>query len=93
MKSAIRKEDTLIRLGGDEFVVGFPVRDDQSDEVDFVVRKLERKLNMPIDLGFNRKVTISASIGLALFPRDGENLEALMASADDAMYQIKKSRA
>ena len=36
---------------------------------------------------------ISASIGLALFPRDGENLEALMASADNAMYQIKKSRA
>jgi diguanylate cyclase (GGDEF)-like protein/PAS domain S-box-containing protein len=93
MKSAIRKEDTLIRLGGDEFVVGFPVRDDQSDEVDFVVRKLEEKLNMPIDLGFNRKVTISASIGLALFPRDGGNLEALMVSADNAMYQIKKGRA
>jgi GGDEF domain-containing protein len=46
-----------------------------------------------IDLGFNRKVTISASIGLALFPRDGGNLEALMVSADNAMYQIKKGRA
>lgn len=92
MQVALRKEDVVVRLGGDEFVIGFPIRDEQNNEVDLVIKKLEAQLNSPIAIGFNRKVTVGASIGLALFPHDGENLEALTASADSAMYHIKKTR-
>lgn len=93
MKSVLRKEDILVRLGGDEFIIGFPVKDEHNEEIDMVMKKLEKQLSTSIDLGLNRKVTVSASIGLALFPQDGENVEMLMASADNAMYQIKKDRA
>lgn len=92
MQSVIRKEDILIRLGGDEFVIAFSIKDGNRDEVDLVVTKLRQQFSDKIMLESGQSVTIGASIGIALFPQDGENLEVLMATADSAMYRIKKKR-
>ena len=87
LKSCLRKGDTLARQGGDEFTVVLPdlhVRDDARKVAD----KFLECLNLPFDLGGN-KVTISASIGIAVFPHDGETIDELMRRADVAMYHIK----
>ena len=87
LKSCLRKGDTLARQGGDEFTVVLPdlhVRDDARKVAD----KFLECLNLPFDLGGN-KVTISASIGIAIFPHDGETIDELMRRADAAMYHIK----
>jgi diguanylate cyclase (GGDEF)-like protein len=92
MQSVVRKEDILIRMGGDEFVIAFLIKDGSRDEINLIVNKLQKQLNTAVDLDLNRTVTVGASIGIALFPQDGEDMETLMANADNAMYQIKKKR-
>lgn len=92
MRSILRKEDILVRLGGDEFVIGFPIKNEQSEEITKVIEKLEKLLNTTVNLEADRTIMIGASIGTALFPQDGENLTLLIASADNAMYQAKRSK-
>lgn len=92
MQSVVRKEDILIRMGGDEFIIAFLVKESGRDEINLIVNKLQKQLNTTVDLDLNRTVTVGASIGIALFPQDGEDMETLMANADNAMYQIKKKR-
>jgi len=92
MQSVIRKEDILIRLGGDEFVIGFPIKDGGTDESEQVINKLQQQLTTEIVLGDGLPVAIGASIGTALYPRDGADLGSLMTHADSAMYQMKKQR-
>ena len=90
MQTTIRKEDILIRLGGDEFVIAFTLRNEDRDEIDLFVEKLQNRFKTQINLNNGQSITIGSSIGIAVSPHDGENIETLMTNADSAMYQSKR---
>jgi predicted signal transduction protein with EAL and GGDEF domain len=77
----------VARLGGDEFLVLAP---DVSSEtqVEEIAERLIAAISEPLDLN-GRKVVARCSIGIALFPDNGETAQTLMANADNAMYQAK----
>jgi diguanylate cyclase (GGDEF)-like protein len=87
LTSSIRDSDTVARLGGDEFAVlleGVQGREDCLA----VAHTIEQALNA--DTGFfGLDVEIAASIGLAIYPDDGVDEDALIRAADAAMYQVK----
>ena len=89
LASRIRAEDTAARWGGDEFVLVLSRLDDEHSVIGFadaIVALLEE----PFDLD-GQPAFISASVGISLFPRDGDDGEALLLRADTAMYRAKKS--
>lgn len=88
LKVHIRASDTVVRLGGDEFIVIIDKLHDK-EEVVAIVRKILKEVAMPI-VYKNHTRKISASIGISLFPEDGEEENALLKNADMAMYQAKE---
>ena len=89
MKTCVRAVDTIARLGGDEFVVLAPDINDAGD-IDTVASKLLMTLSQPYDI--DGQAAISApSIGISIYPDDGNNVDDLMKHADTAMYQAKHS--
>ena len=87
LRAVLRDEDVLSRLGGDEFIVMAPRTDPQRAAV--VAQKLLDVIAEPsvVD-GYH--LSLSASIGIALYPDDGTVLESLSKSADVAMYRAKQ---
>ena len=87
LTSNIRDSDTVARLGGDEFAV---LLEEVQGRDDFLAaaQKIKQALNTGTNF-FGLGVEIAASIGLALFPDDGANEDALMRAADAAMYRVK----
>ncbi len=83
----IRKYDFLSRFGGDEFVMIMPLLEDQS-EVFSVIRKIIDSFNQEFDLG-KAKVDITPSIGISVFPDDGDTPTKLLKNSDLAMYRAK----
>ncbi len=89
LRARIREEDTVGRLGGDEFVV--IARDlHGAADADAVANILLEAFDLPFALG-QRSLQITVSIGIALFPEDGEDLSTLLRKADIAMYGVKRS--
>ena len=86
VKSIVRKTDTVARIGGDEFVIVLNTELNSNK----LVEKLLKIIQEPILHG-DISVSVSASIGVATYPRDGENIEALLAVADADMY-INKTK-
>lgn len=87
LKSTLRKSDMVSRLGGDEFTVILAgVRSAALSAQ--VAQNLLETLSRPYKLG-NRMVNVSASIGIAHYPVDGEDAETLVKHADTAMYHAK----
>jgi diguanylate cyclase (GGDEF)-like protein/PAS domain S-box-containing protein len=86
--ACLRQTDTLARFGGDEFVVVVEqVR--QKRDVDRVVQKLLEAFTHTFMVEGD-EVFISATCGVAVFPQDGNDVEALLKSADQAMYRAKQ---
>jgi len=85
--SLVRERDTVARLGGDEFVVVLPnVRNEQT--VRAMAERLLEKLGEPFAVD-EIDHYVSASIGIVLFPEDGDSVETLLKNADAAMYRAK----
>ncbi|GAA5787088.1 two-component system response regulator [Chitiniphilus shinanonensis] len=87
IKSALRRTDIAIRLGGDEFVVIVPDAR-RLDDYATLADKLLDAVREEIELRSER-LSISASIGIAVFPDNGEDSQTLLKSADNAMYDAK----
>ncbi len=83
-----RAEDTLARLGGDEFLLILEQLP-EPEAAERVARQLLARLEKPLTLEDGREVFISASIGVAVYPGDGESAEELIRNADAAMYFAK----
>ncbi len=87
LKSQIRESDTLARNGGDEFVI-LVEQFKKNDDLRRFVQKLLRELAKPLD-DEGQLLHVTATIGISLFPDDGEDLGTLMRAADAAMYRAK----
>ena len=89
MQSVLRSCDTVSRLGGDEFVI---VLDDMDDpkQCAKVCSKLQDVLVESVKVG-DHYLTSTASIGVAIYPNDGEDFDTLIKHADIAMYRAKSS--
>jgi diguanylate cyclase (GGDEF)-like protein len=83
----LRASDTLARLGGDEFVCTIEDVKDAS-EASCVADKLIELLSQPFEIG-EYELFVSASVGICLYPADGEDVDTLVRNADTAMYQAK----
>lgn len=90
LMAAVRASDTVFRLGGDEFVVvALTVT---RNDVDLLARKLMDALREPFRVA-GRTISVSVSVGVAVFPEDGNVEEVLVTKADEAMYRTKRARA
>jgi len=87
LKKFIREGDTFARLGGDEFVI---VQADPNHEPNFGImgQRILETLAQPFHIG-SREFFTTASIGIAIYPADGDNPQTLLKSADTAMYVAK----
>ncbi|HZY99534.1 MAG TPA: diguanylate cyclase [Candidatus Baltobacteraceae bacterium] len=88
---AVRGHDVVSRIGGDEFVIMQTAVADTRD-VRMLTERVLGFLDEPIALSNGTSVTVGASIGIGLFPEDGEDLQRLLQVADAAMYREKQLR-
>lgn len=85
-----RASDTVARLGGDEFAVLLPKITSRA-EVAEVANRIRKAIESPVLLNQHR-IDIGTSVGIALFPEDGDEVDSLMQHADFAMYEAKETR-
>ena len=87
LTGAVRREDTVARMGGDEFTL---LLEDlrRPEDAAVLARKLLEALGDPYAIA-GRELFVTASVGISLYPRDGQSAEELVRNADAAMYQAK----
>jgi diguanylate cyclase (GGDEF)-like protein/PAS domain S-box-containing protein len=92
LRACVRESDTVARLGGDEFTV-IMTTVDGAEAAAMVAQRIIDSLTEPFDLSADgaarREGRVSASIGIALLPRDGDTAEDILRNADAAMYHAK----
>ncbi|GLY08944.1 sensor domain-containing diguanylate cyclase [Pseudobacillus badius] len=89
IQKVIRPEDMVSRLGGDEFIL-FAAHVHGQDEAADLAGRICETITRPVDL-HDVTATLSASVGISLFPKDGRHLDVLIKKADQAMYKAKKT--
>lgn len=89
LQRCVRSSDTIARLGGDEFVISLPdIGFDTTASM--VAAKVMHELEAPFYVR-NQTLKLGASIGISLYPEDGDSAHDLLRTADTAMYSAKKS--
>lgn len=88
LRACLRSEDLVARVGSDEFGVLLPTLSEDKDAAN-VAEKLIESLSEPYTLG-SQQQHLSATIGIAVFPRDGQTSRAMLQSADFALHAAKK---
>jgi diguanylate cyclase (GGDEF)-like protein/PAS domain S-box-containing protein len=86
--ACLRQEDTVGRIGGDEFTLLLPDIASQDDAV-VVAEKVIQSIQQPFAIGED-EVRVTTSIGVAMYPADGEDPETLLENADGTMYRVKE---
>ena len=87
--SCVREVDTVARIGGDEFLLvlaGFK----EAEHAEVIAEKVIKRVSQPIDFK-GELLNVGVSIGIAIYPTNGDGSELLLKAADDAMYATKKS--
>lgn len=87
MRQQVREQDTVARMGGDEFVLVLPNTD--ADGAAHLARKLIDAIAAPIQIR-EHELMVTPSLGIAMYPDDGHDLESLAQHADVAMYRSKQ---
>jgi diguanylate cyclase (GGDEF)-like protein len=87
LRGTLRRDEYIGRLGGDEFAIVMPAVSDRQ-EIDSIAQRIGGVLTFPFAVGEYR-FSLSASIGVAVYPEDGTGREELLESADAAMYSAK----
>jgi len=90
LRACVRAGDTVARLGGDEFVLVLENIAGQGD-VDHVVEKIKTGFEQPFDVN-SHSIILGISIGSAIYPGDGTDMDTLINHADSSMYKDKRSR-
>lgn len=88
--SCVREVDTVARLGGDEFAVILSGIENSAD-VASVAKKIIQNLSDPVILQNGDECVVGVSIGIAIYPDNGAEIDRLMSAADSAMYESKAS--
>lgn len=94
LRGILRDEDTVARLGGDEFVVVLPTLGTSAVEAARQAHRVAEKIREMLAVVYvvdGPSYYLSGSIGIALFPSDGENAEVILHHADAAMYLAKRN--
>ncbi len=86
--NSVRAEDTVARLGGDEFVILLDIG--SQEEMEQCIDRIMMEVKNPVAMD-GRAVSVSASIGITLFPQNEADADALLRHADMAMYQSKQA--
>ena len=89
LKKALWKEDIIGRFGGDEFGVIIP-NFAKFDDIVIILEKIIKEIEKPVEIN-GHKFSITASIGITVFPEDGLSAEQLIKRADIAMYRAKEN--
>ncbi len=87
LRATVRASDTIARMGGDEFTIILPEVATRQSLADLAEKLLE-VVRQPVTIGV-QDVAVGVSIGIAVFPEDGINIEKLMKNVDLAMYESK----
>jgi diguanylate cyclase (GGDEF)-like protein len=90
LSGCVRQSDTVSRQGGDEFVLLFPVIE-QAEDAATAAQKMLTALAQPHAIGLHN-LRVNVSIGISIFPNDGQDAETLIKNADTAMYYAKQGR-
>ena len=88
LKKVLRPNDFIARVGGDEFVL--IIQDFKSNlELTNIIKRIQEQLSKPWLIQTN-PISTTCSVGIAIFPKDGQDIISLMKNADIAMYEAKK---
>lgn len=88
LRHCVRASDVVARLGGDEFVVLVPEVHD-INQLNMIAKNILSMIAKPVEI-LGRQRSVTASIGISVFPLDAQNLSALMKNSDIAMYRAKE---
>jgi diguanylate cyclase (GGDEF)-like protein len=91
LKQKVWTTDTVARIGGDEFMILLP-RVSGRESAEALAEKVRAAIERPIALEAGETISVSASIGIAIYPDDGQDRETLTCHADGAMYAAKTQR-
>jgi diguanylate cyclase (GGDEF)-like protein len=89
LSACVRSEDTVARFGGDEFIILLRIIG-RIEDAGKVAQKIIDAMNPELPVG-GREIVCTASVGIAIFPHDGEDGESLVKNADTAMYRAKEA--